>query len=202
MSGSVKLEKCCVKNFRTKQVQGVYIDKKTALYYLQLRALALQLQTLQSTRHKTQNPYRRLAQKVALPGHLPADKILALFDGLVHGLTVLNRMYRVRRKAAYLSSREDVLNVLMLMRPLVFPESVLNENTRKAYLLLEDYFDQGQSFTGLEARLKLRVSRSSLNRYLRDLQLSGLVRKVGGNCKQGYRYALTEQKMKGYGGLV
>jgi len=187
MGGSVKLEKCCIRNF------GSYV--KESRYYDELRLLAIHLQSLRTKDYHTKNPYRRLAMKIALPSYLSSEKALELFDSLVHELTVLNRMYRVQVGSNYQSCREDVLNVLQLMRPLVFPASTLNENTKRVYMLLEDYYGYQERFSSLESRIKLRVSRSSMKRYLQSLEQAGLVKKVGGDRKRGYQYQLEERKV-------
>jgi len=47
---------------------------------------------------------------------------------------------------------------------------------------------QKESFYAKEIRSKLRLNPMTVNRYLRDLENRGYIRKVGGNRKSGYEY--------------
>ncbi|MCP3931169.1 MAG: hypothetical protein GY705_18960, partial [Bacteroidetes bacterium] len=89
---------------------------------------------------ETKNPYRRLAQQIELPPHLSIETYLELFDELVHALTSINHLYRIKTKEGYESIREDNMMALQLLSPEIFPDKFISKAHKSTYNALHKIY--------------------------------------------------------------
>lgn len=132
------------------------------------------------------NPYQRLEKKIKLPKHLPRENLLMLYQLLVHASTVFNRTHRLRKKRKLLTSREDVINALTLLRPAAFPESMLLSSTRKFYLELLTVVEKEKEVTRKELSNLLQYHPQKIWRHVLALIEAGYItvrrKGAGGIC--------------------
>jgi response regulator of citrate/malate metabolism len=108
-------------------------------------------------------------------------------------LTALNHPYRQRQSggAQLVATREDQVIALSLLQPKSLPETMLTVHLRRIYTdLLEAFY--GEEFTVGTAMRKLRLPRSNVRRYVVALEHCGLLDRIGGNKRSGYRYVVID----------
>ena len=166
-----------------------------AKYYSGLFELALQIIDL-CPKQSTGNPYKRLENKVELPGHLPKEKIVQLFDMLLHAITLLNRHHRPmesdsHRMAKALSTREDLIATLALIRPIAFPNTLVKRTARNMFKELSLIFGPKDVFTSAQVAKEINVPRHTAKRYLTRLREAGWVKLVRTGKANTYYYRLN-----------
>ena len=162
---------------------------RIAKYYSGLFELALQIIDL-CPKQSTSNPYKRLENKIELPDHLPKEKIIQLFDVLLHAITLLNRHHRPMEMAKVLSTREDMIATLALVRPVAFPNTMVKRTARKMFRELSLTFAGKDVFTSAQVAKELSVPRHKAKRYLTRLREAGWVELVKKGQSNTYYYRL------------
>ena len=165
-----------------------------ANYYSDLYELALLIANL-CPEQGTHNPYKRLEDKVDLPGHLPKENIIKLYDMLLHAITLLNRNYRPlesdsHRMAKAVSTREDVIATLALVRPVAFPNTMVKRTARNMFRELSLTFGSEDVFTSAQVAKEINVPRHTAKRYLTRLREAGWVKLVRTGRHNTYYYRL------------
>jgi len=150
--------------------------------------LAILLQQL-NTKHYTYNPYNKLINRIAERYAYCGEDELKLFKLLVHGITLLNKVYRIKDKNRYVVQREDVLIALDLMGESVSPFSKMSNTNTEYYHALFKIFGT-LSFNRKDVEFKLRISKTHANRVLKDLTKKGLLIKSG-HRGSGYYYEIN-----------
>jgi predicted transcriptional regulator len=126
------------------------------------------------------------------------NDIRILFESLVHCLTIINKLYRLKDKDGnYISQREDYATALMLVSPL-FTVSTLDvsQNVRKYYQILVDEIGISNTFTWKDLQILSGKSKTSCNRIIQNLQELNLVRRIGKEYRSLYTYELIPQTSK------
>jgi DNA primase catalytic core len=91
------------------------------------------------------------------------------------------------------SSSEDVKAAFSLMKEALFSKSDELTNASRTFLeRLKKYVKDGEVFYTSEIRKKLRISSSTIHRYVRDLKRNGYIKYKGGNKFRGYEYEITD----------
>jgi len=160
-----------------------------ANYYSDLYELALLITSLCPKQH-THNPFKRLEDKIDLSGHLPKENIIRLYDMLLHAITLLNRHHRPMEKNKVLSSREDVINVLALVRPVGFPNTLIKRTARNMFRELSLTFGPEDVFTSAQVAKELGIPQYKAKRYLTRLREAGWVELVKKGQSNTYYYRL------------
>lgn len=121
----------------------------------------------------TKNNYQRLKYKIIAPDNLNQTELYNLFDDLVHGITKLNQMYRVSDGSRVLSTREDNLIALQIMKKVAFPDISLSNRPLEIYNELRTVFER-RTFEIEEAyeviNLYYPMHIGSLHRHFLDLR--------------------------------
>lgn len=179
----------------SRRLNKSFPSKRAAKYYQQLFEMAMLIIGC-SPESNPINPYKRIEKKIKLPEHLPRESLVILYQLLVHASTLFNRTHRLRKKRQLITSREDVVNALTMIRPVAFPESVLLPTTRKFYMELLIIIGTEKSITRQELSNKLHYHPQKVWRHLLALIEAGyimLIRKgVGGICY----YRILQQREK------
>ena len=118
----------------------------------------------------TQNPFESELEKLDF---LTIEEHLLIKDTL-HSLTVINSNIRTNEEGVLISTQSDFLNALHLVIPndLRLDEKAIDVHSQ----LLKEF--KNQSFTYLEAMVKLRITKSTLKRRLKPLLIRKLVIKL------------------------
>jgi len=160
-----------------------------ANYYSDLYELALLIANL-CPEQGTHNPYKRLEDKVDLPGHLPKENIIKLYDVLLHAITLLNRHHRPLEMAKAISSREDVIAALALVRPIAFPNTMVKRTAKDLFKEVSLTFGQEDVFTSAQVAKELSIPQHKAKRYLTRLREAGWVKLVRTGKANTYYYRL------------
>ena len=161
-----------------------------ANYYSDLYELALLITGL-FPEQGTLNPYKRLENKIDLPDHLPKTNIIKLYDMLLHAITLLNRHYRPLEKNKAVSTREDVINTLALLRPVAFPNTMIKRTARNMFKELSLIFGPEDVFTSAQVAKEINVPRHTAKRYLTRLREAGWVTRIRTGRHNTYYYRLS-----------
>ena len=90
---------------------------------------------------------------------------------------------------------EDVEAGFSLMKEVLFSKSdELTKASRSFLERLKSTVKDGEVFSTAEVRKKLRVSSSTIHRYVTELQRNGYIKFKGGNRFRGYEYQITDYK--------
>ena len=90
---------------------------------------------------------------------------------------------------------EDVEAGFSLMKEVLFSKSdELTKASRSFLERLKSTVKDGEVFSTAEVRKKLRVSSSTIHRYVTELQRNGYIKFKGGNRYRGYEYQITDYK--------
>lgn len=152
--------------------------KKYDTMFRDIQQLAVLLSSTSPYR-TTRNNFNRLVHQLPILPHLDKDKLELLYHQLVHGITVMNQLYRVTEESYLLSTREDNLTALNIMQKLAFPQQKLIHQADSFYSELYAHFGR-EVFTRLDAHLRLsKFPYSTISRHFRDLEYAGLIQFVG-----------------------
>jgi predicted transcriptional regulator len=123
------------------------------------------------------------------------NDIRILFESLVHSLTIINKLYRLKDKDGnYISQREDYATALMLISPLFSSGRLdVSQGVRKYYQILVDEIGLSSSFNWKDLQILTGKSKTSCNRILQQLQELSLVRRAGKGYRSLYKYELIPQ---------
>lgn len=123
------------------------------------------------------------------------NDVRILFESLVHSLTIINKLYRLKDKDGnYISQREDYATALMLISPLFASETLnVSQNVRNYYQILVDEIGLSSSFNWKDLQILTGKSKTSCNRVLQQLQELNLVRRIGKGYRSLYKYELIPQ---------
>ncbi|MCP3929993.1 MAG: hypothetical protein GY705_12940 [Bacteroidetes bacterium] len=168
---------CCVPRF-SKEYKGVLKN-----FCITIHNIYPNLQTY--------NPYRRLAQQTKLPDHLPIETYLELFDELVHALTSINHLYRVKTKEGYESIREDNMMALQMLSPEIFPDKFISKAHKSTYNALHKIYGTKTGFKIGEAHRRLRMARRTLQKHIKHLESVKLVKVTKKDHYRGNCYRLN-----------
>jgi Uncharacterized membrane-associated protein/domain len=91
------------------------------------------------------------------------------------------------------STKEDVQAGFSLMKEALFSKSdELTKASRNFLELLKREVKDGEVFYTSQIRKKLRISSSTVHRYVRELKRHGCIKYKGGNKFRGYEYEITD----------
>lgn len=123
------------------------------------------------------------------------NDVRVLFDMLVHSLTIINKLYRLKDKeGSYISQREDYATALMLISPLFAAKTLdIGHNIRNYYQILVDEIGLSTSFNWKDLQTLTGKSKTSCNRIIQNLQELNLVRRAGKGYRSLYKYELVPQ---------
>lgn len=146
---------------------------------------------------ETVNPYESMVEKVDMSSYFyrtHQEDIIRLYHLLVHGMTCLNHVYRLRTKQGiYESSKEDNVLALQLLQGEGFSDYLLSGAYRSTYRVLMSYYGTEHRFTALQANMVLGMCKSTLQRHMKVLCEQGYLVKCGGNQRTGYQYQLIDR---------
>ena len=136
----------------------------------------------------TYNPYLKVIRRAAdlLTKSTPED--VRLYHLLVHGLTLLNKLYRTERNGRYVVAREDLIVAMDIIGIKGTGITKLTHSYLNHYHLLFDYYGL-VPFTRQMAEHALRLSKSHTFRTLQKIEAAGLLSKSG-HKNRGYYYRL------------
>lgn len=151
---------------------------------------------------KVYNPY---AELIELPDTVfKPRRSLPLLLGFIETVTFYHQYQReVKTKSRsgelvepYIeSSPEDIAKSFALLKDVLFAKSdELSRATREFLERLKAEVKPGESFYSKQIRQKLRISATSLKRYMGELQAYGYVKIGGGNRYRGYEYKVIDYK--------
>lgn len=159
-------------------------------------------QKLQNTQRllrpiKVVNPY---AQIIDLPEEVfKPRRTLLLLLSFIETITYYHQYQReVRTNEAsgqqYIeTTKSDVEAAFSLMKEVLFSKSdELTKASRKFLERLKGHVKDGQVFYTQEIRKQLRVSSTTVHRYIRELQQNGYIKYKGGNKFKGYEYQIVD----------
>ena len=158
--------------------------------YQKTIALAIALKNLFPNATTINDPSQQIESETISP-----QDVRILFASLVHTLTIINKLYRLKDKEGnYISQREDYATALMLISPL-FAAGTLNvsQNVRNYYQILVDEIGFSISFNWKDLQILTGKSKTSCNRILQQLQELSLVRRAGKGYRSLYKYELIPQ---------
>jgi predicted transcriptional regulator len=148
---------------------------------------------------KVRNPY---AQLIDLPKEVfkPRRTLLLLLN-FIETITYYHQYQRVVKKhpetgQMYIeSTKEDVEAAFGLLKEVLFSKSdELSKASRKFLERLKREYGKGESFYTQQIRKSLRLSSSSVHRYIRDLQSTGYIKYKGGNKYKGFEYEIADME--------
>ena len=91
------------------------------------------------------------------------------------------------------STAEDIESAFSLLKEVLFTKSdELAKATRTFLERLKREVKIGETFYTQEIRKQLRLSSSTVHRYIRDLQRNGYIKYVGGSKIKGYEYEILD----------
>lgn len=139
---------------------------------------------------KSYNPHKADFQ---LPKTVYDERTEALFDQLVHCMTVINQLYRVNRGEEELqSSYEDMLAAVAWMEHLLNPALAMSRSALTAYQKLCQQLSPKAVFTARQLREWTGYSKTQSHRILAELGQLKLIQKLGGHKNRGYYYELKK----------
>jgi DNA primase/DNA-binding MarR family transcriptional regulator len=146
---------------------------------------------------KVVNPY---AEMIDLPqGVFKPRRTLLLLLSFIETITFYHQWQRPQRinettKQPYVESiKEDIQAAFSLMKEVLFCKSDELSNASRSFLeRLKNHIKDGQVFYTQEVRKQLRVSSSTIHRYVRELKQNGYIIYKGGNKFRGYEYEITD----------
>jgi uncharacterized membrane protein len=123
------------------------------------------------------------------------NDVRLLFDSLVHSLTLINKLYRIKgQEGSYISQREDYATALMLVSPLFAAKTLdIGHNIRNYYQILVDEIGLSTSFNWKDLQTLTGKSKTSCNRIIQQLQELNLIRRTGKGYRSLYKYELIPQ---------
>jgi uncharacterized membrane protein len=146
---------------------------------------------------KIVNPY---AQLIDLPAAVfKPRRTLLLLLSFIETITYYHQYQRVKKQnkttgQAYIESTlEDVKISFELMKEVLFTKSdELSKASRKFLERLKKMVNTGEIFYTQDIRKKMRLSSSTVHRYIRELKASGYIKYSGGNKLRGYEYEIMD----------
>jgi len=151
------------------------------------------------------NPY---AELIDLPQEVfKPRRTLLLLLSFIETITFYHQYQRPKKtdpqtQMQYIESTlEDIEAAFSLMKEVLFSKSdELSKASRKFLEQLKTTVSNGEVFYTSEVRKKLRLSSSTIHRYIRELKLNGYIKYKGGNRSKGYEYEIVDyeeyQKLK------
>ena len=93
------------------------------------------------------------------------------------------------------TTKQDVEAAFSLLKEVLFSKSdELSKASRKFLERLKLHIKGGSVFYTQEIRKQLRVSSSTIHRYIRELKQNGYIKYKGGNKYKGYEYEIVDYK--------
>ena len=139
---------------------------------------------------KTENRYKKIKLPVMEHRQKQIEKLLEM---LTHANTVINRIRREKTKEGlYISEREDYINALMMISPLI--ELYKKERKKTEEAIIEEikiHIKKGELFSRRDIEMILGYSHTHTHRIIRYLEEREMIEKVGGYKNRGYKYILT-----------
>jgi 5S rRNA maturation endonuclease (ribonuclease M5) len=143
------------------------------------------------------NPY---AELIDLPGEVfKPRRTLLLLLSFIETITFYHQYQRKVRTnpvtgQRYIeSTKEDVKAAFSLMKEVLFSKSDELTGAGRSFLeRLKGEVKAGEVFYTSAVRKKLRLSSSTIHRYVRELKRNGYITYKGGNRFSGYEYAITD----------
>jgi predicted transcriptional regulator len=165
-------------------------SKKMDCRYQKITALVIALKNLFPHATTVHDPTVQIESETISP-----NDVRVLFDMLVHSLTIINKLYRLKDKeGSFISQREDYATALMLISPLFAAKTLdIGHNIRTYYQILVDEIGLSTSFNWKELQALTGKSKTSCNRIIQNLQELNLVRRVGKGYRSLYKYELVPQ---------
>lgn len=143
------------------------------------------------------NPY---ADKVHLPEEAHKIRRLnALYQGFVKSVTLMHQYQRKRDSRGRLISEKEDLQIAaqIMFESIVLKIDELDGSMRQFYERLKSYVHtkanghhETYEFNQREVRQALNVSKTQLQRYLRDLEQLEYIRQSGGYMNKGFNYKI------------
>jgi hypothetical protein len=149
--------------------------------------LALLLQKI-NQEETTYNPYNKLINRIAERYAHCGQEEIKLYKLLVHGITLLNKLYRIQIDGRYVVERQDMLTALELMGESINPYIKVSKANTEYYHAMFKLFGN-RSFKRKAVEKGLLISKTHTNRILEDLEKKGLLIKSGYK-NTGYRYEI------------
>ena len=158
--------------------------------YQKITALVIALKNLFPHATTVHDPTVQIESETISP-----NDVRVLFDMLVHSLTIINKLYRLKdREGNYISQREDYATALMLISPLFATGTLdVSQSVRKYYQILVDETGLSTSFNWKDLQTLTGKSKTSCNRIIQQLQELNLVRQCGKGYRSLYKYELIPQ---------
>jgi hypothetical protein len=158
--------------------------------YQKITALVIALKNLFPNATTAHDPTVQIESNTILQ-----NDVRLLFESLVHSLTIINKLYRLKDKEGnYISQREDYSTALMLISPLFAAKTLdIGHNIRNYYQILVDEIGFSSSFNWKDLQILTGKSKTSCNRILQQLQELNLVRRCGKGYRSLYKYELIPQ---------
>lgn len=125
------------------------------------------------------------------------EDIIRLYHLLVHSLTCINSIYRLKNKGGlYMAIREDNVLALNLLREEGFNEVTLCKSTTDTYRALMSYYGTENPFSAKKSNFILQLNPSTLKWQFKHLKQEGYIIRIGGNRKEGYLYKAIDKLNK------
>jgi len=158
--------------------------------YQKITALAITLKNLFPHATTVHDPTVQIESETILQ-----NDVRVLFESLVHSLTIINKLYRLKDKdGGYISQREDYATALMLISPLFASKTLdVSQGIRNYYQILVDEIGFSTSFNWKDLQTLTGKSKTSCNRIIQQLQELHLVRRSGKGYRSLYKYELIPQ---------
>jgi predicted transcriptional regulator len=158
--------------------------------YQKITALVISLKNLFPHATTVHDPTVQIESETILQ-----NDVRLLFDSLVHSLTIINKLYRLKDKEGnYISQREDYATALMLISPLFAAKTMnIGHNIRNYYQILMDEIGLSVSFNWKDLQTLTGKSKTSCNRIIQQLQELSLIRRTGKGYRSLYKYELIPQ---------
>jgi len=158
--------------------------------YQKITALVIALKNLFPHATTVHDPTVQIESETIGP-----NDVRILFDMLVHSLTIINKLYRLKDKeGSYISQREDYATALMLISPLFATKTLdVSQSVRNYYQILVDETGFSTSFNWKDLQALTGKSKTSCNRILQQLQELKLICRSGKGYKHIYQYELIPQ---------
>jgi predicted transcriptional regulator len=158
--------------------------------YQKITALVIALKNLYPHATTIHDPTVQIESETIHPGD-----IQILFESLVHTLTIINKLYRLKDKEGnYISQREDYATALMLVSPLFAAKTLdIGHNIRNYYQILADEIGLSTTFNWKDLQTITGKSKTSCNRIIQQLQKLNLIRRTGKGYRSLYKYELIPQ---------
>lgn len=124
------------------------------------------------------------------------SKEKGLFNLLVHQMTLLHRINRMKVRGCYVSEKEDILLSLELMGSRLNPLGYMSSLRKQYYLSLESYF--GNSiFKREEAMPILGLKKTHSQRVINDFVDVGMLYRHERKGSLGYLYQIMKMDING-----